>query len=67
MLNYIIFIFASIILLFLFHYIYDKIKESIIYCDNYLPIQNFNSSIKLKKPFLRTISRIHELTSKKTF
>jgi hypothetical protein len=47
MLNYIIFIFASIILLFLFHYIYDKIKESIIYCDNYLPIQNFKNTNEL--------------------
>ena len=42
-------------------------KKILLLLSSNLPIQNFNSSIKLKKPFLRTISRIHELTSKKTF
>ena len=42
-------------------------KKILLLLSSNLSIQNFNSSIKLKKPFLRTISRIHELTSKKTF
>ncbi len=47
MLNYILFIFSSIILLLLLHYIYDKIKDSIIYCNNYIPLNNYKNANKI--------------------
>ena len=41
MYNYISYIICCIILIFLIHYIYDKIKDSIIYCINYNPYNNY--------------------------
>ena len=41
MYDYISYIISCIILIFLIHYIYDKIKDSIIYCINYNPYNNY--------------------------
>ena len=39
--NYIFFFVISLILVGLFHYCYEKIKSSIIYCNNYVPSENY--------------------------
>lgn len=41
MYDFISFIIYSIILIFLIHYIYEKIKYSINYCINYSPYDNY--------------------------
>lgn len=43
MYNYISFIICCIILIYLLHYIYEKIKDSIIYCINYNPYNNYET------------------------
>ncbi len=45
MYNYISFIICCIILIYLLHYIYEKIKDSIIYCTNYNPYNNYETII----------------------
>jgi len=39
--NYIFFFVISLILIGLFHYCYEKIKSSIVYCNNYIPNENY--------------------------